>query len=104
MPTLRISAFGRLARKLVNDSRTVQISGKMLIASSSTIVGAMNSRAIARSDSPRTRLASALGVACAARSASEEGAFILGKGRPETDPPSLLHFPVFLEHLLPIGD
>ena len=70
MPTPSTSALGRLARKLVNDSRTVQISGKMLIASSSTIVGAMNSHAIARSDRPRSRVASAGGVDCATRSSA----------------------------------
>ena len=35
----------------------VQISGKMLIASSSTMVGVMNSQAMARSDKPRSRRA-----------------------------------------------
>ena len=43
--------------KPVNDSRIAQINGKMLIASSSTIVGRMKSQAIDRSDMPRTRLA-----------------------------------------------
>ena len=57
MPTPTHPALGRLARKLVNDSRIVQISGKMLIASSSSIVGAMKSQAIARSDRPRMRVA-----------------------------------------------
>src|SRR5262245_32276624 len=76
MPMSTIGALGRLARKLVNDSRTVQINGKILIASSSTIVGAMNSHAIARSDKPRTRRAKDGGVACAARSASVGGAFM----------------------------
>ena len=41
----------------------VQISGKMLIASSSTIVGAMNSQAMARSESPRTMRPALGGVA-----------------------------------------
>ena len=58
---------GRLARKLVNDSRIVQISGKILTASNSTIVGPTNSQAMVRSDSPRTRRAKVLGVALAAR-------------------------------------
>ena len=38
---------------MVKESRIAQISGKMLIASRSTIVGAMNSQAIERSESPR---------------------------------------------------
>ena len=78
MPTPSTSAFGRLARKLVNDSRTVQISGKMLIASSSSIVGAMNSQAIARSDRPRMRRASGAGVAWAARSAKWKALALIG--------------------------
>jgi hypothetical protein len=45
---------------LVNERWIVQISGKMLIASSRTIVGAMNSHAIApigqAADAPRQRL------------------------------------------------
>ena len=48
----------------------VQISGKMLIASSSTIVGAMNNQAIARSDRPRIRRATPGGVARAAAAAA----------------------------------
>ncbi len=40
----------------VNDSRSAQINGKMLIASSSTMVGRMKSHAMARSDSPPARL------------------------------------------------
>ena len=43
--------------KPVNESRIAQINGKMLIASSRTIVGRMKSQAIARSDMPRTRRA-----------------------------------------------
>src|SRR5688572_5263470 len=104
MPTSTTGAFGRLARKLVNDNRTVQINGKMLIASSSTIVGVMKSQATARSDRPRTRRANTSGVACAARSASEGGAFITrtGFGR-RPNPLSSLDLTVFLEHLLPVG-
>src|ERR1700751_211272 len=44
-----------LRLRLVKDSRIIQISGKMLIASSSAIVGATNSHAMARSDRPWTR-------------------------------------------------
>ena len=72
MPTPSTLAFGRFARKLVNDSLSVQISGKMLIASSSAIVGPMNSQATARSDRPRMRVASAGGVATAARATRVE--------------------------------
>src|SRR5450432_3106740 len=68
MPTPSTSAFGRLARKLVNERRTVQINGKMLIASNRAMVGPTNSHAMARSESPRTVVASRGGVACAARS------------------------------------
>jgi hypothetical protein len=50
----------------VNDSLTVQISGKMLIASSNAIVGPMNSQATVRSDKPRMRAAKGAGVARAA--------------------------------------
>ncbi len=46
-----------LRLRLVKDSRIIQISGKMLIASRSAIVGATNSQAIARSDKPRARQA-----------------------------------------------
>jgi hypothetical protein len=77
MPMPSTSALGRLARKLVKLRRTVQINGKMLIASSSTIVGAMNNHAMARSDRPRMRRASGAGVTCAARAANETGAFIV---------------------------
>ena len=73
MPTPSTVAFGRLARKLVNESRIVQISGKMLIASSRSIVGPMKSHAMARSERPRTFPASAAGVAAAARVASVAG-------------------------------
>ena len=69
MPTPSTSALGRLARKLVKESRIVQISGKMLIASSSSIVGAMKSQAIARSERPRMRRLSGAGVAAATRTA-----------------------------------
>ena len=47
--------MGRFAIKPVNDSRIAQISGKMLIARSNSIVGRMKSQATARSDSPRSR-------------------------------------------------
>jgi hypothetical protein len=43
--------------KFVNDRRNAQINGKMLIASSNTMVGRMNSHAIVLSDSPRWRAA-----------------------------------------------
>jgi len=56
---------------LVKLSRTVQISGKMLIASKSTMDGATKIQAIARSDNPLMRRASTGGVACAARSIEE---------------------------------
>jgi len=55
MPMLLTSALGRLARKLVNDSRMVHSSGKMLMASKISMVGPMNSHAIERSDKPRSR-------------------------------------------------
>src|ERR1700676_727732 len=54
--------------KFVKDSRIVQISGKILIASSNAIDGVMNSHAIVRSERPRTRLASRDGVVPASRS------------------------------------
>src|SRR5215510_10029371 len=44
-----------LRLRLVKESRIIQTSGKMLIASNSAIVGATNSQAIVRSDRPRTR-------------------------------------------------
>src|SRR5450755_2826996 len=44
------------ALKLVNDIWMVQINGKMLIASSRAMVGAMNSHAMPRSDMPRSRV------------------------------------------------
>src|SRR6185437_8912629 len=43
--------------RLVKDSRIIQISGKMLIASRRAIVGATNSHAMVRSDRPRVRKA-----------------------------------------------
>src|SRR5436853_6811110 len=52
MPTQRVSRLGRLALKLVNDSQIVHSSGKMLKASSSTMVGATKSHASERSDRP----------------------------------------------------
>src|SRR5580692_10004381 len=56
MPMNR-AGVGRLAIKPVNDSRIAQISGKMLIARSNSIVGRIKSQATARSDRPRTRIA-----------------------------------------------
>jgi len=44
-----------LRLRLVKDSRIIQISGKILIASKSAIVGATNSQAMVRSDRPRVR-------------------------------------------------
>src|SRR6516225_10688774 len=41
--------------RLVNESRIIQINGKILIASKSAMVGATNSQAIVRSDRPRVR-------------------------------------------------
>ncbi len=46
-----------LKLRLVNDSRIIQINGKILIASRSAIVGVTNNHAMLRSDRPRTRLA-----------------------------------------------
>src|ERR1700689_3605052 len=46
---------GRFAIKPVNDNRIAQISGKMLIARSNSIVGRINSQATTRSDSPLAR-------------------------------------------------
>src|ERR1700720_45340 len=54
MPMNR-AGVGRLAIKPVNDSRIAQISGKMLIASSNSIVGRIKSQATARSDNPLAR-------------------------------------------------
>ena len=54
----------------MKDSRIAQISGKMLIASSSSIVGAMNIHATILSERPRTLLASGSGVARTAISAA----------------------------------
>ena len=67
----------------MNDKRTVQIKGKMLIASSRIIVGAMKIHAMARSDRPRMRRATGAGVACAARAASDGGVFfmVVSRGR-----------------------
>ena len=60
----------------------VQISGKMLIASSSTIVGVMNSQAIARSDRPRdARGPFAGGVAAAGTVGKRRGGFVRVSGR-----------------------
>src|ERR1700729_556052 len=56
MPMKR-AGVGRFAIKPVNDSRIAQISGKMLIARSNSIVGRIKSQATARSDRPRTRTA-----------------------------------------------
>src|SRR3984885_3187757 len=56
MPMNR-AGVGRLAIKPVNDSRIAQISGKMLIARSNSIVGRIKSQATVRSDRPRTRTA-----------------------------------------------
>ena len=57
----RLRRSGRLARKLVNDSQIVQSSGKMLKASSSTMVGPTKSHASARSERP-WRAGSVLGA------------------------------------------
>src|ERR1700712_3486100 len=65
MPTSSTFALGRLARKLVNESLIVQMSGRMLMASNSSIVGPTKSQVIARSERPRMRVASAGGVAAA---------------------------------------
>src|SRR5271169_5865996 len=54
MPMNR-AGVGRLAIKPVNESRIAQISGKMLIARSNSIVGRIKSQATARSDSPLVR-------------------------------------------------
>src|ERR1700679_3762155 len=56
MPMKR-AGVGRIAIKPANDSRIAQISGKMLIARSNSIVGRIKSQATARSDRPRTRTA-----------------------------------------------
>src|ERR1700722_8585398 len=56
MPMNR-AGVGRLAIRPVNDNRIAQISGKMLIARSNSIVGRMKSQATARSERPRTRAA-----------------------------------------------
>src|SRR5271154_1050576 len=63
---------GRFAMKPVKERRIAQISGKMLIASKRTIVGAMNSHATARSDSPVTRRARRGAALFATRSAKVE--------------------------------
>src|SRR5271168_1263555 len=75
MPMNR-AGVGRLAIMPVNDSRIAQISGKMLIASKSSIVGRMNSQATARSDSPLTRPATAVGVRKATPSAMPLALFV----------------------------
>src|ERR1700735_616794 len=54
---MNLAGVGRFAIKPVNDSRIAQISGKILIARRSSIVGRMKSQATARSDNPRTRTA-----------------------------------------------
>src|SRR6202020_578856 len=54
---MNLAGGGRFAIKTVNDSRIAQISGKMLIARRSSIVGRIKSQATARSDRPRTRTA-----------------------------------------------
>src|SRR4029077_8083235 len=46
-----------LKLRLVKESRIIQISGKMLIASNRAIVGEMKSKAVPRSDRPRVYLA-----------------------------------------------
>src|ERR1700722_8998656 len=56
MPMNR-AGVGRLAIRPVNDRRIAQISGKILIARSNSIVGRIKSQATARSDRPRTRTA-----------------------------------------------
>jgi hypothetical protein len=55
---------------LVKDSRIAQISGKMLMARSRMIVGAMKIQAMALSESPRTRAAVWSGVFRAKASAA----------------------------------
>src|ERR1700689_1700251 len=59
-----------LRLRLVNESRIIQISGKMLIASRSAMVGVTNSHAMPRSDRPRPRLATR-GVVCPPRRSTE---------------------------------
>src|SRR3954471_17057391 len=57
MPTKRPGTLGMFDLKLVNDRRSAQINGKMLIARSSRMVGRMKSHAMVRSDSPLNRFA-----------------------------------------------
>ena len=57
MPTNRNGRYDMLKLRLVNDSRIIQINGKILIARRSAIVGVTNNHAMLRSDKPRTRLA-----------------------------------------------
>src|SRR5882724_220668 len=91
----RTGTLGMLDLKLVNERRMVQMSGKMLMASSSRIDGVMNSQAIARSDRPRMRLAKGRGVVSARRWPNESRPLLalmrcspfaegLRRGAPET--------------------
>src|SRR6266702_6242543 len=74
MPTKRAGTLGMFDLKFVNESRNAQINGKMLIASSSRMVGRMNSHAIVLSDRPRARAATRTG-APASRPVVEKGLF-----------------------------
>jgi hypothetical protein len=80
------------ALKFVNDMRMVQTSGKMLIASNSTIVGLMNSQAMAPSDIPAFTVVTS-GRAGATKGALKSVALIvwftarfLGSARPPGNP------------------
>src|ERR1700722_4310057 len=104
MPMNR-AGVGRLAIKPVNDSRIAQTRGKMLIASSNSIVGRIKSQATARSDSPLARPPTIAGFRKAIPSAMPlalfvtditcppvdllrlPGGYVAGDGFPENQPP-----------------
>src|ERR1700688_1549928 len=67
----RTGMLGMFDLKFVKDRRMVQISGKILIASSNAIDGVMNNHATVRSEKPRSRFASPPGGAAATRSPTD---------------------------------
>src|ERR1700722_9076579 len=88
MPMNR-AGVGRLAIKPVNDRRIAQISGKMLIARSNSIVGRIKSQATTRSDRPRTRTFAVAGARKAPPSAMPLALFVTVITCPRVDQSSL---------------
>src|SRR5271156_491038 len=82
---MNLAGVGRLAIKPVNDNRIAQISGKMLIARSNSIVGRIKSQATVRSDRPRTRPAAVAGARKATPSAMPLALFVTDIACPLVD-------------------